>query len=267
MTVRGSGLRKLKKQMTRESIAEAAVRLVMDKGFDQVTIDEIAHEAFVSPRTFSNYFSCKEEAVVAGGLPDTTSIVDALVRAVGGRAAIARAGRHRRRVRPPDAPETLEIYLAKIRMGRDHANLRPFMAAQWGVFERQLREKVAQHTRIDSDEDMYPSLVAAAAVSAIQSALRLWEASGAPSSADLLRLVQKAFVQLEAGLPVPEPEVQHLTGLDKLRRQAQDMVGAAGRSRSPWGVIRKPASCRAELTWAEPKTCPPSARSTVSLPN
>ena len=58
-------------------------------------------------------------------------------------------------------PETLEIYLAKIRMGRDHPNLRPFMAAQWGVFERELREQVAQHTRIDSAEDMYPSLVAA----------------------------------------------------------------------------------------------------------
>ena len=39
----------------------------------------------------------------------------------------------------------------------------------------------------------------------MQSALRLWEASGATSSADLLRLVQKAFVQLESGLPVPEP--------------------------------------------------------------
>ena len=38
----------------------------------------------------------------------------------------------------------------------------------------------------------------------------------------------------------------------------------AGRSRRPCGVIRKPAACSASLTAAEPKTCPPSARSTVS---
>jgi hypothetical protein len=31
-----------------------------------VILEEIAHVAFVSPRTVSRYFSCKEEAVAAG---------------------------------------------------------------------------------------------------------------------------------------------------------------------------------------------------------
>ena len=203
MTGRGSGLRKLKKQMTRESIADAAVRLSMDKGIDHVTIDEIAHEAFVSPRTFSNYFTCKEEAVVAGGLPDTSSIVAALSGRSGNEPPLRTLADIIGEFVRDMPPETLEVYLAKIRMGRDHPNLRPFMAAQWGVFERELREQVARHTKIDSAEDMYPSLVASAAVSALQSALRLWEASGATSSADLQHLIQKAFVQLESGLPVP----------------------------------------------------------------
>ena len=50
-----------------------------------------------------------------------------------------------------------------------------------------------------------------------------------------------------------------LAGLASARR-------GAGRSRSPDGVITKPASCRLVLTAAEPNTCWPSARSTVSRP-
>ena len=70
------GLRSIKKQLTRESIADAALRLSLEKGLSHITIDEIAHLAFVSPRTVSNYFSCKEEAVVAAGstLPDLIAL-------------------------------------------------------------------------------------------------------------------------------------------------------------------------------------------------
>ena len=72
------GLRALKKQMTHEAIAEAALKLTLDKGLDHATIDEIARRAFVSPRTFSNYFSCKEEAVVAADDHYTDDVVTAL---------------------------------------------------------------------------------------------------------------------------------------------------------------------------------------------
>ena len=56
------GLRELKKQITREAIADAARQLALGNGLDHVTLDEIAHVAFVSPRTVSNYFSCNGEA-------------------------------------------------------------------------------------------------------------------------------------------------------------------------------------------------------------
>ena len=59
------GLRERKKRETRAALAWAAVHLAVARGFHTVSVDDIAAAAGVSPRTFSNYFSGKAEAVVA----------------------------------------------------------------------------------------------------------------------------------------------------------------------------------------------------------
>ena len=55
------GLRDLKKQQTRERIVETATRLFADRGFDRVTVADVAREAQVALATVFNYFSSKEE--------------------------------------------------------------------------------------------------------------------------------------------------------------------------------------------------------------
>jgi AcrR family transcriptional regulator len=57
------GLRERKKQRTRQAIAEAAFALFTDRGFDDVTVAEVARRADVSEATVFNYFPAKEDLV------------------------------------------------------------------------------------------------------------------------------------------------------------------------------------------------------------
>jgi AcrR family transcriptional regulator len=57
------GLRERKKQRTRELIADTALELFLDRGFDAVTIANIAQQAEVDVKTIYNYFPSKPDLV------------------------------------------------------------------------------------------------------------------------------------------------------------------------------------------------------------
>lgn len=62
-------LRDIKKEATAQALADAAFRLALERGLDGFVVDEVAHLAGYSRRTFANHFSCKEEAVAAAVIP------------------------------------------------------------------------------------------------------------------------------------------------------------------------------------------------------
>lgn len=60
------GLRERKKQQTRQQIFEAARKLFQEKGFERVSVAEIARLADVSEVTVFNYFPSKEDLFYGG---------------------------------------------------------------------------------------------------------------------------------------------------------------------------------------------------------
>jgi hypothetical protein len=89
----------------------------------------------------------------------------------------------------------------------ENPSLVPYQVASYDELEREFRSIVAQRSGTDVRTDMYPWLVAAAAMSAARIAMRVWAQSGA--DAELLPgLISAAFDQIDSGYkgPVASPD-------------------------------------------------------------
>ncbi len=73
------GLRERKKKETRQLISDAATRLFLERGFEAVTVGEVAEAAEVSAKTVFNYFPHKEDLFL-DRLPEALELIGRAVR-------------------------------------------------------------------------------------------------------------------------------------------------------------------------------------------
>jgi AcrR family transcriptional regulator len=192
--------RERKKLQTRDALSWAVIRLSVERGWGNVTVEDVAAAASVSERTFRNYFTSKAEAVAARhrdrmlriadelrSRPPVEPLWDAITSAVASQFAGGQ---------PQGRPwnDAIQLMLTEPDVAGEF--LKANAAAQ-----RDLAVAIAERTGTDPAHDLYPTLVAAAITAATTTAMDHWLRADPPVA--LEDLVREAFSQLRAGLPVP----------------------------------------------------------------
>ncbi|CCH88604.1 Transcriptional regulator, TetR family [Modestobacter italicus] len=89
---RGPTLREQRRLRTREAIVDAAAELFVERGFDHVSVMEIAQRAGVVEKTVFNHFPVKEGLVFEADPPIRAALLDAVRRRPAGESVAAAAG-------------------------------------------------------------------------------------------------------------------------------------------------------------------------------
>ncbi|HEY2057077.1 MAG TPA: TetR family transcriptional regulator, partial [Amycolatopsis sp.] len=171
-----AGLRERKKLETHRTLATIAVRLVGERGLDQVTVEDIAAEAGVSARTFFNYFASKEDSVViayADYVERSRRLVDRLTaqpRELGVRDALVAALRDD--LAEIDAER--DEWLTRIRIIKENPGLTLRAMSLNSEAVQPTVAALARRSGTDPAKDVYPSLVLSAVGAAVNAALMLW---------------------------------------------------------------------------------------------
>ncbi|MBM6405666.1 TetR family transcriptional regulator [Phycicoccus sp. CSK15P-2] len=185
----GTPLRPRLRQAMRQEVAATAIRLLVDRGFDGVTVAEIAAEAGVSRATFFRYFGGKEDAVLAavepvgeriaeglGAQPEDLDPWDALRTAV-----VAAVG---------SESEDREWALARTRLITSAPSLRARELEKHHRWQGLIGAALAARLR-EPPDSLTVRTLAAAALAALEAATDAWAATDATT--DLAALVDAAF--------------------------------------------------------------------------
>lgn len=194
-TAEGLGLRERKKRATRLSLQAAAVSLIRLHGPDSVTVEDICAQAEVSPRTFFNYFACKEEVLAPWSREALEWLPDGIVR----RSAEQQPLTVVHGVLGDLLHHTMlsDTWRAQIMLLRDHPSLAHRTIVNTRALELCLVDGLARRLRRDSD-DVYVKMVVAAAMAALRVTIQSWQES--PEDTDPRTVLDTTFAHLESGL-------------------------------------------------------------------
>ncbi|CAM5462642.1 TetR family transcriptional regulator [Streptomyces spiroverticillatus] len=190
-----------KRRLVADELAEAAMQLLAQKGFDAVTVDEIVAAAGVSKRTFFRYFASKEDVVVRF-LADLGSGIRAELAARPADESPSLALRHSVSVPlaacADHSDRALHVVQLILRTPALHARFLE-RQAQW---REDLTEELAARHGLDSASALYPALAAGTALTAFNTVLQHWSESD--GDRDALQLIAEAFTVIAPALDGPD---------------------------------------------------------------
>ena len=195
------GRRERKKLATRQALQDAALRLVADRGLEQVTVEDISEAADVATRTFFNYFSSKEEALL-GNVPEKEATVHRMVVDRPATEPPLEAVSQVLRALTLRLAERREELLLRQQVIERHPGLLARQLGMYASFERALTAAVAERLGGGPADALYARVVATAAVAAARAAVSSWMAD--QGRRPLVAMVDAAFQHLrELGSPPP----------------------------------------------------------------
>jgi AcrR family transcriptional regulator len=200
------GLRERKKQQTRQLIFESARRLFAERGFDAVTVAEIARAADVSEVTVFNYFPNKEDLFFGGMRFFEEQLLEAVQTRPRGESALTAL--RRRLLESVDNLRSKERIEAVLRAAGAMSSSPALVTREREIvdrYTRRLAELLAKET--GSDPDDVEAMAAAAALfgahRAVVNHVRKRVAAGRRGAAlveDTRTQIRRAFARLEKGL-------------------------------------------------------------------
>jgi AcrR family transcriptional regulator len=192
------GRREHKKAQTRDELVAAALRLFSRDGFQATTVEDIAEEAKVSPRTFFRYFANKEEVLFHRKDEDLARLEAELKSRPPGESALealrATVVEYLRRFQ-----EDRDFHLLRIRLIREAPSLEAYGLQQHQQWIRVLARTLARRMNVSPVSDLRPVLLAGCGIIAMRSALVPW--MQARGSIDIGVFAEQAFDQMQQGFP------------------------------------------------------------------
>lgn len=152
-----TGRRERKKLQTRRSLADAALRLFLDRGYDQVGVKDVADAADVSVTTLFKHFPCKEALVFDQDADLEKELVAAVRDRAPGRSVPEALREH---VMTAAGPHALAAatqaadpqFSAFARMVEDTPALRDYAHRMWMRHETALARAISEETGAAEDD-------------------------------------------------------------------------------------------------------------------
>ncbi len=143
------GRRERKKAATKQALSEAALRLFLERGFDGVTVAEIADAADTAVSTLFVHFPGGKEALVLGDSVEREAALTAAVRERGEGMSILDALRDFLATRGPFAPARSREFQQRTDLVLATPALRAYARTLWTSCETALTQVIAEETGRD----------------------------------------------------------------------------------------------------------------------